>query len=85
VEVVDGDDKNRQKQRAVDARSIQIVHGRDEEYQVERRYIRTVVLVSNMISAAAIGRTDMKKRTGSHVRRQNMIATNSGSLGYEAL
>lgn len=81
VKVVNGDDENGQEQRAVDARSVQIVHGRDEEYQVEGRYIRTVVLVSNMISTAALGRTDMKKRTGSHVRRQNMIATNSGSLG----
>ena len=85
MEVVDRNDENGQEQRAVDAWSIQIVHGRYEEKQVERRYIRTVVLVSNMISAAVLDRTDMKKRTGSHVRRQNMIAANSGSLGYEPL
>lgn len=81
VEVVDGDDENGQEQRAVYAWSVEVVHGRDEEYQVEGRHIRTVVMVSNMISTATLGRTDMKKRTGSHVRRQNMIAANSGSLG----
>jgi len=47
VEVVNGDDEYGEEQRAVDTRSVQIVHGRDEEDQVERWYVRAVVLVSN--------------------------------------
>jgi len=47
VEVVDGDDEYGEEQRAVDTRSVQIVHGRDEEDQVEGWYVRAVVLVSN--------------------------------------
>ena len=47
MEVVNGDDEYGEEQRAVDTRSVQIVHGRDEEDQVERWYVRAVVLVSN--------------------------------------
>ena len=47
VEVVNGDDEYGEEQRAVDTRSVQIVHGRDEEDQVEGWYVRAVVLVSN--------------------------------------
>lgn len=47
VEVVDGNDEHGEEQRAIDTRSVQIVHCRDEEYQVEGWYVRAVVLVSN--------------------------------------
>lgn len=51
MEIVDGDDEYGEEQRAVDTWSVKIVHGRDEEYQVEGRYVGTVVLVSNMMAA----------------------------------
>lgn len=47
VEVVDGDDEYGEEERAIDTRSVQIVHGRDEKYQVEGWYVGAVVLVSN--------------------------------------
>jgi len=47
VEVVNGDDEYGEEQRAVDTRSVQIVHGRDEEDEVEGWHVRAVVLVSN--------------------------------------
>ena len=85
MKIVDGDDEYGEKKRAVDAWSVQIVHGRDEQHQVERRYIRSVMLVSKSISALVPDRTNMKKRTGSHVRKQNMTVAEPESLGWGAL